>query len=478
MHTSFVEIQGTTSDLRLNELNRLQILDSASDKFLRNITFLLKQFFKCRIAIISFIDKDRVFYKEVVGGEFTGQSIPFSQSPCSFAVNNDDMTILDGYPDIESAAYNAYKFQVETFGLEFYAGVPLKSRGYSIGMLAIVDEKPMVLTELDKEFMTGLAKIVVDELELRLSALEEINHHKLLNEALLNKNEEILTQYQTIEAQSLEIGKLNKELFQANQLLKVENESLSEGLYERSSKLRSAYRSLIVHKKELETIIYHTSHGLRGPVSTTLGLVNLIRLERSHLLIALEKIEEVSRNMNRTLDKLSKVHDILRGNHASKVGSNGSISINSLIVDILKSSDLNRDIKKCNVKLFVPDIIISRNIEVIQCIVFNLIENAVLHSKTDIEGYERLIKVKVLKTQRFIEVIVSNNGTPIPNEFKSKLYDMFSRGDNRAGSGLGLFIVKKLAQQFHYKIEFESSPGQLTIFKLKIPLTDTNNEIL
>src|ERR1041385_1443857 len=94
-----VESTGSRVDPRLVALYRYQILNTPSEKFFRNIAETTAKIFNAELGIVSFIDAENVFYKEVVGANFTGACIPLSQSPCSFAVMNDSVTIMDKYPE-------------------------------------------------------------------------------------------------------------------------------------------------------------------------------------------------------------------------------------------------------------------------------------------------------------------------------------------------------------------------------------------
>jgi GAF domain-containing protein len=57
------------------------------------------------------------------------------------------------------------------FGLQFYAGAPLKTHdGFNLGTLCVIDRQPRQVTEDDRQVLVDLAAIVIDELELRLAA--------------------------------------------------------------------------------------------------------------------------------------------------------------------------------------------------------------------------------------------------------------------------------------------------------------------
>lgn len=57
------------------------------------------------------------------------------------------------------------------FGLRFYAGAPLTTHdGHNLGTLCAIDLIPRPRSEHETAILTDLAALVIDELELRLSA--------------------------------------------------------------------------------------------------------------------------------------------------------------------------------------------------------------------------------------------------------------------------------------------------------------------
>lgn len=67
------------------------------------------------------------------------------------------------------------------FGLRFYAGVPLRtSDGYNLGTLCIIDKEARPIDEKQIADLRELASVVVDQLELRLSAQRAVHRTEIL----------------------------------------------------------------------------------------------------------------------------------------------------------------------------------------------------------------------------------------------------------------------------------------------------------
>ena len=100
----------------------------------------------------------------------------------------------------------------------------------------------------------------------------------------------------------------------------------------------------------------------------------------------------------------------------------------------------------------------------IQLLLSNLIENAVKYSA---EGSHVLLKLKL--TGRKIFLTVADNGQGIQDDEKKKVFEKFYRtGDENKrktkGTGLGLYLCKKIVQSHHGNITITDNQPEGTIF--------------
>jgi signal transduction histidine kinase len=73
-----------------------------------------------------------------------------------------------------------------------------------------------------------------------------------------------------------------------------------------------------------------------------------------------------------------------------------------------------------------------------------------------------------------IVIKVADNGVGIPPEDIDKLFQKFSRIENelsteRGGSGIGLYLVKRIADLHHGSVDVVSKAGEGTIFTVTMP---------
>ena len=104
----------------------------------------------------------------------------------------------------------------------------------------------------------------------------------------------------------------------------------------------------------------------------------------------------------------------------------------------------------------------------VQQVVCNLVSNALKFAPLGTQ-----VRLKAASSEGYVRLSVSDQGPGIPTEFRARIFQRFAQadmGDTRAlgGSGLGLSIVKRLAEQMNGKVGFESEPG-CTVFHVEFP---------
>jgi signal transduction histidine kinase len=106
--------------------------------------------------------------------------------------------------------------------------------------------------------------------------------------------------------------------------------------------------------------------------------------------------------------------------------------------------------------------------------VLNLLDNAVKYS-----GDSRHVAVRLQRENGCLRLEVEDRGIGIGRKDQPHIFEKFFRaGDplvhTTKGSGLGLSLVKHVAQAHHGSVSVESSPGQGSKFILKVPIDDAS----
>jgi hypothetical protein len=69
-----------------------------------------------------------------------------------------------------------------------------------------------------------------------------------------------------------------------------------------------------------------------------------------------------------------------------------------------------------------------------------------------------------------IEIEVRDQGPGIPPEIRDKIFNLYFT-TKKSGSGIGLAMSYRVMQLHNGSVEFESEPGQGTVFHLRFPAT-------
>lgn len=122
---------------RLAAVRRYAILDTPPDGTFDNITSLAAHFFDVPIAVISIVDRDRVWFKSKHG--ISVEQVGIDPRLCTSAILKDMPTIIpDTRLDPKTIANPLVSGE---FGLRFYAAAPLTTTdGYKLGTLCVMDK--------------------------------------------------------------------------------------------------------------------------------------------------------------------------------------------------------------------------------------------------------------------------------------------------------------------------------------------------
>lgn len=203
---------------RLEALHRYRITDTPSEESFDNIAKLATQIFNVPIALISLVDAEHVFFKANIGmGNSTRANR--GKSLCALAVLDTEITVFEDA--LKEPCLMANPNVIGDFGLRFYAGAPLITHdNYLIGTLCIIDKNPREFSQEQRKILEGLAKLVMDQIELRLSSLNTIEKVAAKNKEVENTNQKLNLAHKNLsEAYQLTID-LNRNLEKSEQRLK------------------------------------------------------------------------------------------------------------------------------------------------------------------------------------------------------------------------------------------------------------------
>ena len=237
-------------------------------------------------------------------------------------------------------------------------------------------------------------------------------------------------------------------------------------LYEKTHALHRSNADLANANKELESFAYSVSHDLRAPLRNIDGFSKILMDDYAPSLPdkAMHYLKRVRNGTNR-MSML--IDDILA---FSKIGR-AELSYRKMPAATIVHSVLEQfsgEIEKRNVAVTVQDLPeINCDLVLMQSLFSNLLSNALKYTRNVehpeiIVGYDRQRKL----------IYVKDNGLGFDMQYRDKIFQIFQRlhlPEEYEGTGIGLSIVKRIAERHHGKVWAESEPGRGATFFLDIP---------
>lgn len=223
--------------------------------------------------------------------------------------------------------------------------------------------------------------------------------------------------------------------------------------------------------------VANVSHELRTPLTAIQGLsetlIEFPHLEQeksAHFIGVIHthsiRLESIIEN----LLSLSKIEKETEVDEIDFVDDSITLALSNAIF-LCKDKALKRNI---NIILnSAEDITFKHNSSLIEQAIINLLNNAIKYSNGNSE-----INITVTKQNSEITISVEDQGSGIPEEHLSRLFERFYRVDkarSRAlgGTGLGLSIVKHIALAHKGNVTVKSEINKGSIFSLTLPLNSS-----
>ncbi len=157
---------------RITAVRRYDILDTPPDGAFGRVAAMAGRLFDVPVATVTIVDSDRIWFKAAHGLDGV-KEIGRDPGLCGSAILRDDALVIPDTLSDPVAAGNP--LVAGEMGVRFYAAASITTPdGHRLGTVNVLDTKPRSITEDDIATLSDLAAIVMDEMELRLSALRAL----------------------------------------------------------------------------------------------------------------------------------------------------------------------------------------------------------------------------------------------------------------------------------------------------------------
>ncbi|MBO5670370.1 MAG: HAMP domain-containing histidine kinase, partial [Clostridia bacterium] len=219
------------------------------------------------------------------------------------------------------------------------------------------------------------------------------------------------------------------------------------------------------------SFVANVSHDLKTPMTTIAGFIDGIldgtvpsEKRREYLKIVSEETKRLSRLVSTMLD-LSRIDS-----GQLKIAP-VSFDLTSMVCSTILSFERRVEDKHIVVKGLeecAPQTVYA-DYDLLQQVIYNLLDNAVKFTE---EG--GTISVGIRGAEDYTECTLRNTGSGIPAAELPQIFERFyksdrSRGLDKQGTGLGLYIVKSVINLHGGDITVHSTEGQYTEFVLRLP---------
>jgi PAS domain S-box-containing protein len=220
---------------------------------------------------------------------------------------------------------------------------------------------------------------------------------------------------------------------------------------------------------ELDQFVYKTSHDLRAPLSTILGLVTILKQENEEGMRN-QYIDLIESRVNK-LDKFIK--SMLDYSRNTRTGiTYEQVDLEALAKECVHELEYMKQFSRVEIIFDIRQKQLYTDLFRLKIIFSNLISNAIKYQDFAKEQSRLTIEISTSAQQCIIRF--TDNGIGIEQAYQDRIFNMFFRAsENSEGSGLGLYIIKQGLAALNGTISFSSEIGVGTEFVITLPLVDS-----
>ncbi|WP_459890478.1 PAS domain-containing sensor histidine kinase [Halostagnicola bangensis] len=215
----------------------------------------------------------------------------------------------------------------------------------------------------------------------------------------------------------------------------------SDGTLQRIAGICTDITSQKHREQEFEALNRVLRHDIRNDLSILLGWGELLEAYVD------DDGEAILEKMMSAADHVVELTDIAR-DYAKTIANRAEMEIKpvSLRAILKQEVELRREFfpqAQFTVVGEIPDVEVRAN-EMLSSVFCNLLNNAVQHNDKD----EPVVEIRVEQRDENVTVHIADNGPGISTEVRDSLFNEGQKGINSSGTGIGLYLVKTLLEQY------------------------------
>ncbi len=211
-----------------------------------------------------------------------------------------------------------------------------------------------------------------------------------------------------------------------------------------------AYKKINELNEQLKVINTILRHDIRNNLVVTNGSIDaFLDSNKESFLHMAKKTTTKSENL---IDKMKEVEEIITKGDRELV----KVDVRNITEEVISNYagiGIQFDLKGKGIAQ--ADVALGSVID-------NIVGNALKHSETD------TISITINSSKDSCVIEIADSGKGIPDDFKKKLFEHGFRFGSTAGTGLGLYIVKKTIDQYGGSIKVKNNLPKGTIFEIEL----------
>ena len=234
--------------------------------------------------------------------------------------------------------------------------------------------------------------------------------------------------------------------------------------------LKHANEQLTRTNVDLDNFIYTASHDLKAPITNIEGLLDTLRHElpeqppTSEITVVMNLMQDSVERFQRTIDHLTEVTKLQKEHAPHQTAVDLAVVVEDVRLDLAPLLHASQAELRVHLDGLPPVPFSEKNL---RSVVFNLLSNAVKYRHPDRRPH---VDVRAHQRPGFTVLEVHDNGLGLAPHQLAQLFGMFQRFHNHvAGTGIGLYMVKRMVENAGGRLQVHSQLGAGTTFFVHLP---------
>lgn len=245
-----------------------------------------------------------------------------------------------------------------------------------------------------------------------------------------------------------------------------EHKMAQHRIAEAREELHATNEQLLRINRDLDNFIYAASHDLKAPINNIEGLLAALLAELPAEQVQAPNVEPLVTMMQHSVDRFKRtIEHLTEVTRLQKEFEQPPtpVDVAAVVREVLLDLAPQVDAAQARVEVALQDCpLVSFSAKNLRSVVYNLVSNALKYRHPDRRPE---VQIRCQLTADYLVLLVQDNGLGLQVAGNAKLFAMFQRfHDHVEGSGIGLYMVKRIMENAGGRVEVESTIGEGSTF--------------